>query len=117
MLFPEGTYKKISEPTAQWWLWKLGYRNTESKKGIYSDSHEWPDVLAYQKKFIDHMSMDNGYGSYVSLFISRTNSIFITSGSFPSMMEMRWSHCCLHFPIITISLGSNITIYFTLIQL
>ncbi len=65
-LFPNETCQKISEWMAQQWLWKLGYWNTETKKGMYTDSHEQPDVLAYQKKFIEYMSMDKGYGRYVN---------------------------------------------------
>src|SRR5258708_10179759 len=65
-LFPNETRQKISEQMAQQWLWKLGYRNTETKKGMYTNGHERPNVLAYRKKFIEYMSMDKGYGRYIN---------------------------------------------------
>jgi hypothetical protein len=52
----------ITERTAQRWLWKLGYRNMESRKGAYMDGHERPDVIAYRKVFIDYMSHEKGIG-------------------------------------------------------
>ena len=59
-LFPDGKAKVVSESMTQQWLWKLGYQSVESKKGIYIDGHEWPDVLEYCKKFISHMSSETG---------------------------------------------------------
>ena len=55
---------RITEQTVQCWLWKLGFRSTESKKGVYTytDGHECPDVLAYRKTFIDAMSCEKGIG-------------------------------------------------------
>ncbi|KAF8330037.1 uncharacterized protein EI90DRAFT_3124842 [Cantharellus anzutake] len=42
----------ITERTVQCWLWKLGYRNVESRKGAYMDGHECccGDNSVYRKK-------------------------------------------------------------------
>ncbi|KAF7975143.1 hypothetical protein HWV62_10305, partial [Athelia sp. TMB] len=42
----------ISESSARRWLKKLGYEYTVAKKGVYVDSHERPDVVAYREKFL-----------------------------------------------------------------
>ncbi|KAF8319164.1 uncharacterized protein EI90DRAFT_3132862 [Cantharellus anzutake] len=52
----------ISECAAQRWLWKLGYRSVESRKGAYIDGHEQPDVIESHKKFIQSMSREEGIG-------------------------------------------------------
>ncbi len=62
LLFLTEPHTTISKRTAQWWLWKLGYWSTESKKGTYVDGHEQPDVLAYWKTFIECISLAMGFG-------------------------------------------------------
>jgi hypothetical protein len=50
----EGT---ILERTAQHWLrFKLGYQCKESKKGLYVDGHEHPDVIKERNNFIEQIS-------------------------------------------------------------
>jgi hypothetical protein len=50
----EGT---ILESTAQRWLrFKLGYQCKESKKGLYVDGHERPDVIKERNDFIEQIS-------------------------------------------------------------
>jgi hypothetical protein len=47
----------ISERTAQHWLrFKLGYQCKESKKGLYVDGHERPDVIKERNDFIEQIS-------------------------------------------------------------
>ena len=47
----------ISESTAQRWLrFKLGYQCKESKKGLYVDGHERPDVIKERSDFIEQIS-------------------------------------------------------------
>ncbi len=67
-LCPEVPIEKnrITERAACHWLWKLGYHNTESRKGAYVDGHEWPDVHAYHSKFICYMSQEKGIGRQVN---------------------------------------------------
>jgi hypothetical protein len=49
----EGT---IAESTARRWLRsKLGYECKESKKGMYVDGHERPDVIEERKVFIEQI--------------------------------------------------------------
>jgi hypothetical protein len=38
----------LSSRTARRWLYKLGWRRTELKKGVYMDGHERPDVVEYR---------------------------------------------------------------------
>jgi len=38
---------RLSECTAQRWLFSLGWRHTRVKKGVYMDGHERPDVVEY----------------------------------------------------------------------
>jgi hypothetical protein len=46
----------ISESTAQRWLrFKLGYECKESKKGIYIDGHERPDVIKERSEFVEEI--------------------------------------------------------------
>jgi hypothetical protein len=46
----------ISESTAQRWLrFKLGYECKESKKGIYIDGHEHPDVIKERSEFVEEI--------------------------------------------------------------
>jgi hypothetical protein len=40
----------LSLRTARRWLYKLGWRRTELKKGVYMDGHERPDVVEYRNK-------------------------------------------------------------------
>jgi hypothetical protein len=55
-----GITSAISESTAQRWLkFKLGYQCKESKKGLYVDGHERPDVIKERKDFIEQIL--NGY--------------------------------------------------------
>ena len=50
----------ILESTAQHWLkFKLGYQCKESKKGLYVDGHECPDIIKERKEFIEQIL--NGY--------------------------------------------------------
>jgi len=51
-----GVKATITESTAQRWLrLKLGYQSKESKKGMYVDSHERPDVIKEREEFLDQM--------------------------------------------------------------
>jgi hypothetical protein len=46
----------ISESTAQRWLrFKLGYQCKETKKGVYMDGHERPDVIKERGEFLDRI--------------------------------------------------------------
>ncbi|KAJ2922656.1 hypothetical protein H1R20_g14444, partial [Candolleomyces eurysporus] len=47
---------KISEGCARRWLHKLGYNQTEAKKGMYVDGHERPDVIAYRTKLLEELA-------------------------------------------------------------
>lgn len=48
-----GIKATISKSTAQWWLrLKLGYECKESRKGVYMDGHERPDVIKEREGFI-----------------------------------------------------------------
>lgn len=38
----------LSVRTARRWLYKLGWRRSELKKGVYMDGHERPDVMEYR---------------------------------------------------------------------
>jgi hypothetical protein len=38
----------LSSRTARRWLYKLGWRRTELKKGVYMDGHKRPDVVEYR---------------------------------------------------------------------
>jgi len=54
----------VLESTAQRWLrFKLGYQCKESKKGLYVDGHECPDVIKERNDFIEQIS--NRYEQYV----------------------------------------------------
>lgn len=46
----------ISFKTARKWLRKLGYLRHTSKKGVYVDGHERPDVIESRKRFLQAMS-------------------------------------------------------------
>jgi hypothetical protein len=47
----------ISESTAQCWLrFKLGYQCKESKKGLYVDGHERPDVIKERNDCIEQIT-------------------------------------------------------------
>ena len=47
----------INESTAQCWLkFKLGYECKESKKGMYIDGHERPDVIEERKVFLEQLT-------------------------------------------------------------
>ena len=51
-----GIKSMISESTAQHWLkFKLGYQCKESKKGLYVDGHECPDIIKERSKFIEQI--------------------------------------------------------------
>ena len=41
---------ELSECTARCWLYKLGWRQTKLKKGVYMDGHERKDVREYRDK-------------------------------------------------------------------
>ncbi len=46
----------ITESTVQRWLrQKLGYQCKESKKGVYVDGHECPDVIKEREELIDQI--------------------------------------------------------------
>jgi len=46
----------LSERTARRWLYKLGWRRTRLKKGVYMDGHERDDVRKYrEEKFLPKM--------------------------------------------------------------
>ena len=44
--------QQISERTARQWLRKFKWRYSQKKKGMYIDSHEREDVVAYRQKFV-----------------------------------------------------------------
>jgi len=46
----------LSERTARRWLYKLGWRQTRLKKGVYMDGHERDDVKEYRKVFLRDMA-------------------------------------------------------------
>jgi hypothetical protein len=47
----------IVESTAQRWLkYRLGYECKETKKGVYIDGHERPDVIVERKTFLGVLS-------------------------------------------------------------
>lgn len=49
---------EISERTSTRWLHQLNYNiGDASKKGMYFDGHERPDVVEYRKKFLDEMEI------------------------------------------------------------
>jgi hypothetical protein len=51
-----GIKGSIIESTAQQWLkFKLGYECKESKKGMYIDGHECPDIIEERSKFIEQI--------------------------------------------------------------
>jgi hypothetical protein len=53
----------IADSTARRWLRsKLGYECKESKKGVYVDGHERPDVIEERKEFVEIL---NGFEEYV----------------------------------------------------
>jgi len=59
MLEIKGT---ISESTAQWWLkYRLGYACKETKKGVYIDRHERPDVIVERETFLEKLSSYEWY--------------------------------------------------------
>ena len=45
--------QRISEHCAHHWLHKLGYGDTEVRKGIYVDGHKRPDVVEHRQKFLE----------------------------------------------------------------
>ncbi|PKY36542.1 hypothetical protein RhiirB3_459385 [Rhizophagus irregularis] len=45
----------ISEKTATQWLKKMGFTFSRYAKGMYVDSHERDDVIAYWNKFLETM--------------------------------------------------------------
>lgn len=59
-----GVEATITELTAQRWLrLKLGYQSKESKKGMYVDGHERPDVIKEREEFLDQIF--NKFEQYV----------------------------------------------------
>ncbi|CAB5345552.1 unnamed protein product [Rhizophagus irregularis] len=56
----------ISEKTATQWLKKMGFTFSRYAKGMYVDSHERDDVIAYWNKFLETMER---YQSLMSKFI------------------------------------------------
>ena len=49
---------RLSERTAQRWLYKLGWWQTRLKKGVYMDGHERDNVRKYQEeKFLPKMKL------------------------------------------------------------
>ena len=65
-LFPDASPRrnKICKRTAKCWLWKLGFRCVESRKGAYIDGHEREDVIEYRKEYLDFFLYDTGIGRY-----------------------------------------------------
>jgi hypothetical protein len=54
----------IVESTVQWWLkYRLGYECKETKKGVYIDGHEHPDVIVERITFLKQLS---SYKKYVT---------------------------------------------------
>lgn len=43
----------IHVQTAQRWLYKLSWWYQQKKKGMYIDGHEYEDVMAYKKGFVE----------------------------------------------------------------
>ena len=60
-----GKGNSITERTAINWLRKLGYSCQCSKKGLYYDGHERPDVVKYRKEFLEKMAK---FEQYVTLW-------------------------------------------------
>ena len=92
-LYPDDPTKKLSEMTVRQWLWKLGYQSTESKKGMYIDGHEHPDVLEYCKGFVRFMSSETGIGKYVFSVTSHGLTPNYSSDLSANMMELTCSRC------------------------
>ncbi|CAG8754004.1 8187_t:CDS:1 [Dentiscutata erythropus] len=59
ILFPKliGHIKKdtILKRTCRSYIYSWGFRYNERRKGIYFDSHERPDVVAYRNKWVKRM--------------------------------------------------------------
>lgn len=58
----------ISFRTARRWLRKLGYLRHTSKKGVYVDGHERPDVVESRKLFLQTMEEYQRYVQHYILF-------------------------------------------------
>ena len=54
---PPGFPWSITPRTARKWLHNLGFSPKSSKKGLYSDGHEWNDVVEYRKLFLCKMEI------------------------------------------------------------
>ena len=48
---------EIAMSTVRRWLHKLGYESSGTKKGVYVDGHERPDVREYRDKFLKNMEI------------------------------------------------------------
>ena len=54
--FPENFPKKIGLTTARKFLHDLGFSRTDtSKRGVYKDGHERPDVVSYRKVYVQRL--------------------------------------------------------------
>ena len=59
-----GIQATISESAAERWLkFRLGYECKKTKKGMYIDGHEHPDVIKERETFISQI---DGYEWYVT---------------------------------------------------
>ena len=72
-----GLKSKISLQTAQWWLWKLGWRYGRKRNGMYIDRHEWEDVVKYWKAFVRRWAE---YKKHMTLHDNNRNTVSILSG-------------------------------------
>jgi len=58
-LLPElGFEGSICERTMAWWLSKLSFCVCNVQKGVYVDGHEWEEVIAARKKYIEFMEKE-----------------------------------------------------------
>ena len=64
----------ISEQTMQQWLVKLGWRQTQLKKGVYMDDHEQNDIVKYRNEtFLPLMAE---YERYMVKWVENENGHF-----------------------------------------
>jgi hypothetical protein len=84
-----GTNASISERTARNWLHKLGYSFVETRKGLYFDGHERPDVLEARVKFLEIMQGFERYDRY--FILTSTCETEMMAGSCILMMTRQWS--------------------------
>lgn len=65
---------KIATTTVRRWLRKLGYEVHHTKKGVYLDGHERPDVIESRKKFLEKMAEYERYLIFLGIQPTRYNA-------------------------------------------